>query len=333
LSFRGGGTPIPEDLFCDSHAVVFQHQPVSGVIPEWEILMLNAELSRNRRLGVEFEMVIPQIGGGVSDDVRKVIAQVLTANDVPAVARGYCHRPVPHGADVCVEYDSSVRGESRYRGISWVSVEVKTRILNSLEDWEQVVPPMLDVLRYLGARVNSSCGHHIHVELSEAKDRPAVIRSLFNTIHRNENVIFGLVPPSRLTNHYCQKLPDMPGRLARCRTMSCFKSELQRLTRSSGVNWTHLWGSEPRVEYRYAASTLNVEKARHWARLMLRMTDHACNRTCKATKVQLPNERASLDKMLTTLGLKVNSRVYSRVDPELRESGKYLLKRWKELNQ
>lgn len=92
--------------------------------------MLSSELSRNRRLGVEFEMVIPQIGGGVSADVREVIAQVLTANGVPAVARGYSHRPIPHGADVCVEYDSSVRGESRFRGISWVSVEVKTRILS-----------------------------------------------------------------------------------------------------------------------------------------------------------------------------------------------------------
>ena len=260
--------------------------------------MLSAELNRNsRRLGCEFEVAVPQVGGGQSDDVRKVIAQVLSANNVPAVSRGYSHRPVPDAADVCVEYDSSVRGESRYRGISWVSVEVKTRILNGMDDWERVVPPMLNVLKYLGARVNSSCGHHIHVEWSEARTRPAV------------------------------------SRLAGCRTMSCFKSELQRLPRSSGVNWTHLWGSAPRIEYRYASSTLNVEKARHWARLMLRMTDHSCNRTCKATKVQLPNERASLDKMLITLGLKVNSRVYSKVAPELRESGKFLLKRWKELNQ
>jgi len=294
--------------------------------------MLSSEVSRNRRLGVEIEVTIPLVGGGQSSDVRRVIAQVLSANNISAVARGYSHRPVPDGADVCVEYDSSVRGESRFQGITWIPIEVKTRILTGMDDYERVVSPMIDVLKYLGARVNSSCGYHIHVELSEAKGRPAVIRSLYNTIHRNENVIFGLVPPSRLTNHFCQKLPDMPGRLADCRTMGCFKSELQRLTRSSGVNWTHMWGSEPRVEYRYASSTLNVEKARHWARLMLRMTDHACTRTCKSTKVQLPNERASLEKMLTTLGLKVNSKVYSKVAPELRDTGKFLLRRWKELN-
>ena len=317
-----------------SHAKVTSQQPKSGMTPRLGVAMLSSELNRDsRRLGCEFEVAVPMVGGEESNAVRKLIAQVLSANGVPALARGYSHRPVPEGADVCIEYDSSVRGESRYRGIRWVSIEAKTRILNGMNDWERVVPKMLDILRYLGARVNSSCGHHVHVELSEARERPTVIRSLYNTLHRNENLIYGHVPPSRNSNSYCRRLPDMPSRLANCRIMSCFKNELQQLPRESGTNWKHMWGVHPRIEYRYASSTLNVEKARHWARLMLRMTDHACARTCKATKVQLANERPDLDKMLTTLGLKVNSRVYSKVDPELRDTGRYLLKRWKQLNQ
>jgi hypothetical protein len=37
--------------------------------------------------------------------------------------------------------------------------------------------------------------------------------------------------------------------------------------------------------------------------------------------------------MLTTCGFKVNTKVYSKVDPALRQTGRYyLLKRWKELN-
>ena len=294
--------------------------------------MLVAELSRNRRLGVEFEVAVPQVGAGQSDDVRRTLAQVLSANGVPSVVRGYSHREVPEGSDVAVEYDASVRGESRYRGIRWVSVEVKTRILSGMDDWERVVPPMLDILRYMGARVNSSCGHHVHVELAEAKDRPAVIRSLYNLIHRNENILYGLVPPSRLRSHYSTPMPDLGGRLASCSTMASFRRELGSLPRASGTNWTHLWGEAPRVEYRYSSSTLSVEKARHWARLMLRLTDHACARTCKATKAQLPRERKSLDKMLITLGLRVNSRVYATVCPELRQTGRYLLRRWKDLN-
>lgn len=62
------------------------------------------------------------------------------------------------------------------------------------------------------------------------------------------------------------------------------------------------------------------------------MTDHACTRRCKAAKSQYGNSRSNLDKMMTTLGLKVNSRVYAKVAPELRETDRYLLKRWKSLN-
>ena len=98
------------------------------------------------------------------------------------------------------------------------------------------------------------------------------------------------------------------------------------------MNWSHLWGAAPRIEYRYHGGTLDVEKARHWARFLLRLTDHSTMRRCKSSRSKLDNNRENLDKMLVTLGLKVNSRVYAKVAPELRETGRYLLKRWKALN-
>jgi len=294
--------------------------------------MLIAELNRSRRLGVEFEFCIPQIGAGGGEDVRRILADVLTQNGISAIARGYSSRPVPLGRDLAIEYDSSVRGESRYQGIRWQQIEMKTRILYGLDDWESVVPKALEICRYLGGRVNSSTGMHVHVDLPEARIDPVVIRSLYNTLHRYEPVIYGLVAPSRLRCRYSQPLPDRPGHLARCRTMSCFQQSLSGVSRQSGVNFGHLWGHEPRIEFRYHGGSLCEEKARHWARLLLRLTDHACTRRCKAAPSQLENSRSSLDKMLTTLGLKVNSRVYSKVDPELRETGRFLLKRWKHLN-
>ena len=294
--------------------------------------MLIAELNRTRRLGLEFEFAIPQIGSGDGSDVRRVLAEVLSQNGITAVARSYSQYPVPLGRDVAVEYDSSVRGESRFNGIRWQQIEIKTRILHGLDDWEAVVPKALEICRYLGGRVNSSCGMHVHVDLPEARMDPVVIRSLYNSVHRYEPVIFGLVAPSRARGCYSAPLPDQPGHLSRCRSLSCFQRSLSGISRQSGVNWTHLWGDEPRIEYRYHGGTLDVEKARHWSRLLLRLTDHACARRCKAAPSQLANSRANLDKMLTTLGLKVNSRVYAKVDPELRQTGRYLLKRWKSLN-
>jgi hypothetical protein len=105
---------------------------------------------------------------------------------------------------------------------------------------------------------------------------------------------------------------------------------LESLPRHSGTNWNHLFGPSPRVEYRYAASTLNVEKARQWARFLLRLTDHAVVRNCKATKAQLPPSRESVVKMATSIGLKTNSKIYSTIDPELRETGRWLTQRWQQ---
>ena len=294
--------------------------------------MLTAELSRTRRLGVEYEFAIPQIGTGEAADVRRILSDIFNQNGVSASARGYSSQPVPAGRDVCIEYDSSVRGESRYRGIRWQQIEMKTRVLRGMDDWEAVVPKALAIAKYLGARVNSSCGHHVHVELAEATHDPVVIRSLYNTVHRYEPLIFGLVAPSRLRSSYSMPLPDRPGHLAQCRSLACFRRSLGSLSRQHGINWTHLWSAEPRIEYRYHGGTLDVEKARHWARFLLRMTDHACMRRCKAAKSQYGNSRLNLDKMMTTLGLKVNSRVYAKVAPELRETAQYLRKRWKSLN-
>ena len=140
--------------------------------------MLTAHLNRTRRIGCEYEMTIPLVGTGCGLDVQRTLANVLTANGLRSIPRGYSHDPLPTGVDLAFEYDSSVQGETRYAGVSWHAVEIKTRILSGIDDWERTVPKMLDIARYMGARVNASTGHHVHVSLPEVADRPTAIRSL-----------------------------------------------------------------------------------------------------------------------------------------------------------
>lgn len=294
--------------------------------------MLTAEINRSRRIGVEYEFAIPQIGNGGGDDVRRTLAEVLNSNGLRTVVRGYSHRPLQAGIDLAVEYDASVRGESRYAGIRWQSVELKTCILEGIDHWEQIVPKALDICRYLGGRVNASTGHHVHVSMPEVRHRPAAFRSLFNAVHRYEQVIYGLVAPSRRTGSYAAPMLDRPGLLNDCGSLAAISRAMQGHPRTSGFNPLHLFDESPRWEARYHGGTLSADKARHWLRFMLRLTDHATVRTCKAAKTQLQNDRAGLDKMLISLGLRVNTRVYSKVSPELRETGRFLLSRWKQLN-
>ena len=295
--------------------------------------MLVAELNPLRRIGAEFEMCVPLVGRGNGNDVQQTLADVLTANGIRAVARSYQHTPVPDGVDVAVEHDGTVRGESRYLGIAWHSVEVKTRILEGVDDWERIVPAMLGICSYMGARVNRSCGHHVHVDFPEAREKPTVIRSLYNVMHRFEPVIYSLVAPSRRSNGYAQPMPDRTRLLHGCRSLRCFKRALAHWHRRCGLNLTHVFEPAPRVEFRYHHGTLSAEKARHWMRLLNRLVEHSVTRSCQAAKEQVQPDRKGLDAFRYTVGLRSNAGIYSKVSPELRETSKFFLRRWQEFNE
>ena len=295
--------------------------------------MLTAELNRNRRIGVEHEMWFPRLTrNGSNHDYQQMIADVLTQNGIRAVARGYSHDPLPANVDIAVEHDGSIEGSSPFMGVNAIQVEVKTRILNGYDDWEAIVPKTLEICRYLGARVNRSTGHHIHLSFDEVRAEPRKIRSLYNLFHRFEPVILGLLPPSRRANRFCRPMPDRAKLLHGCKTLNCFARVLSGMDRYHGLNWNHVCDSAPRVEFRYHSGTLETPKARHWLRFCLHMTQHAVNRNCQAASEQVINDRHGLEKLLVSCGFKCNHGIYATVAPELRQTGKYLLKRWKALN-
>lgn len=292
--------------------------------------MLVAELNKTRRIGCEFEMTVPRVGSGSGSDVQQTLANVLTANGVSAIARGYQHRLFSE--DIAVEYDISVRGESRWQGVTWFPIEVKTRIVEGTDDWDRIIPKTLEICRYLGARVNRSCGHHIHIDFPEARTNPTVIRSLYNLIHRFEPILYGLIAPSRQENGYAKRMPDRTRLLHGCRTSSSFQQALARWDRHCGLNLTHLFGTSPRIEFRYHQGTLDPIKARHWMRLINRLVEHAVTRNCQAATKQVENSRKGLEAFRYTIGLRSNPKIYKHVSDELKETSKFFLKRWKHFN-
>src|SRR5688572_25030760 len=131
---------------------------------------LVSSLNRTRKIGAEFEGFIIITGGNDARSAQDSLAYALSQNGIPAIARGYSHEPLPPGVKVAVEYDSSIVPEQRYRGIRWAPIEVKTCKLDGIDEWEAVVPQMLDLLRYAGLRVNHSTGHHLHLSFDEVKE-------------------------------------------------------------------------------------------------------------------------------------------------------------------
>ena len=86
------------------------------------------------------------------------------------------------------------------------------------------------------------------------------------------------------------------------------------------------------VEWRFHSGTTDWEKIRAWVLATQRWIEHAVTRSCHFKPDPVRNTQAGVNALLVTTGLKSNSRIYRKVDKDLRQVAKYLLKRWKHFN-
>ncbi len=118
-----------------------------------------------------------------------------------------------------------------------------------------------------------------------------------------------------------------------CTTYAKLAQEVGRTNRYSGLNMTNLANRERMtVEWRIHQGTTDWTKIKAWVLATQRWVEHAVTRNCHFRDHEMPNTRAGINALLVTTGLKGNSRIYSKVDKELRQVGKYLLRRWKQFN-
>ena len=265
--------------------------------------------------------------------VQERLAQIFNANGLPAVARPYSHDPVPAGVTLCVEYDGSLEGDSQgFSGITFHQLEIKTKPLNGFEEFLQVVPKTVKLATFLNCQVNRTTGLHVHLDTAEeVRSNPKFIRSLLNLTYRFEPVIYGLVAPSRRTCGYCRPMPDLREQWSRCHSTRSYQRLLTYWQRYIGVNCCYMLSENSRVEFRWHGGSLDAEKISSWVVLLNRLLDCAHTRNCQTPKSQVENSRHGLRKMMVTLGLLTNSRVWT-VAKELAPTRRYLIRHWKQLN-
>ena len=294
---------------------------------------MESQINLNRKIGIEIEFVAPIIGRGTNHDVQALLAQVLTNHGIQSCSRGYTQQPLPSDCQLAVEHDASLRDESKYRGLSWSKLEVKTAPL-CWDEIERVLPPALEIIQYVGARINASCGLHVHHHLPEAEHKPQVVRNLQHLWWRFHRVMYGLCPSSRLTNSYSRPPRRDEAKLFDdCSTYESLRRKLCHVERYHGLNLTNLAiQNRMTVEWRIHGGTTDWSKIRPWVLATQRWVEHAVKRSCHLKPEPLDNTQAGLNALLVTTGLKSNSRIYRKVDKDLRLVGKYLLKRWKHFN-
>ncbi len=287
----------------------------------------------SRLIGIEIECVVPIIGSGENSDVQRLLAQVLTNQGIRAISRGYTQQDVPTGCKLAVEHDMSLRDESKYAGLRWSKIEVKT-VPMAWREVEEVLPQALEIICYCGARVNYSCGLHVHHHLPEVVERPEVVRSLQHLWWRFHKVMYAVVAQSRQANTYCHAPQQADAtQYDDCHSYAKLSGLLQRASRFNGLNLNNLANRQRMtVEWRIHGGTTDWEKIKAWVLATQRWVEHAVVRNCHYKPDPMPNTQAGLNSLLVTTGLKTNSRIYRKVDKELRQVGKYLLKRWKHFN-
>jgi hypothetical protein len=218
--------------------------------------------------GVEIEMFLPGQAGFVNR-VAQGTARDITEAGAECYFEGYNHQLRRHWKIVT---DGSL-----------------TPIPSGFVGLEVVSPPLTDALGFpqidtvcatlqrLGARVNRSCGLHVHIAARHLT-LDAMRRLAFLCIE-NEDIIDSLMPPSRRKNmnKYCGGLKGNAniGEITHARDVPALANAIRRDNpRYTKLNFTSYW-KHGTVEFRQHSGTVDAEKIKRWISFCQKLVDVA----------------------------------------------------------
>jgi len=190
-----------------------------------------------------------------------------------------------------VKTDGSI---SEYTGF-----EVVSRVLEG-EAGLQEVAIVCSVLEQLGAKVNASCGMHIHHDVSAWGIQK--FRNLFKRFIKFEIALDSIQPEGRRANNnrYCRSMTiaeDMINKIDACRSVSQL-SELYRHNRYYKLNLQSFFRMGT-IEFRNHAGTVNAGKICNYIRLTGAMVKDAENNVAIKQFARSVTVSESLDTMLS----------------------------------
>jgi len=175
--------------------------------------------------------------------------------------------PAPFPPEWTAQDDSSIRCNGQRTG-----VEIVSPILRGFAGLQEMCN-VLGVLESLNARVNRSCGFHVHIgaksllqqKISDPDCMADWVRRLVNTASQFETALFGIAGSiSRLDNQYCHSIKSpyaWAGRLKAGDKFPKVSRETYQKSRYHTVNLCNVFGPRGTVEFRVFSGTLNATKA------------------------------------------------------------------------
>lgn len=174
---------------------------------------------------------------------------------------------------------------TRLRG--YEGVEIVSPVLRGREGLEQV-RQVAALLEEMGARVNRTCGFHVHVGATSVAggdfdDVADWVRRLINATAQHEKAFYGAAGTRRRENgSYCRSLKRAWGekkdRLRRKMKAEDLRLEASGVSRYQTLNLVPLFGRNRTVEFRCFSGTTSGRKMTAWIQMALAVATLALER-------------------------------------------------------
>ena len=265
---------------------------------------------KTQNFGIEIEMT-----GITRSTASKVIAGYFntTATHVGGVYDSYSIRDSDDRQWKIVR-DASVRCENRsgQNASSLYSVEFVSPIC-TYDDIE-TIQELVRSLRGAGARVNSSCGIHVHINASP--HTPKTLRNIVNIMASKEDLLYKSLKVSVSREHYCQKMdtrfldeinnrPPMSMEQLKSMWYDGYDYSYRHYddTRYHALN-LHSVFNKGTIEFRLFNSSLHAGVVKSYLQLCLAISHQALiQKSARRTKTQSDNEKFTFRTWLIRLGL------------------------------
>ena len=254
--------------------------------------------------------------GLTRDRAARTIANYLGthATHVGGVYDAYSVRDT-QGRTWKVVSDSSIREEAR--GNREATTSYRVEVVSPICKYEDIplVQEVVRQLRHNGAKVNSSCGIHIHVDAS--RHSPQTLRNIVNIMASKEDLLYKtLKVESWRELQYCKKAdlrfldevnthrPKTMGQIER----QWYNGESGRNdhydnSRYHALN-LHSVFSKGTIEFRMFNSTLHAGEVKSYIQLCLAISHQALvQRTASRSRTQSSNEKYTFRTWLLRLGM------------------------------
>jgi hypothetical protein len=203
------------------------------------------------------------------------------------------------------------------------SYEVKTMPASG-DKLIEVINRTTDFLKQNQAKVNKSCGLHIHIDSRNIYDKPILLSRAFKTYYAFEDCLYLMLPVSRVNNSYCRPLAssyekpisakDKGKLLAQWNGRSTH--EQSKGSRYHSFNVAAL-SSHHTIELRLHSGTVDSVKILNWIKINLYMFAYMHNYNAKtiqeATKMGLSKKKIDLFFKTVKLPKELQRYYWSRV--------------------